>query len=177
MESKYQNGKIYKIVCNETGKIYIGSTIQSLDNRLNQHKRGHKLYLQGKCNYTSSYEIIENNNYDIELICDYHCSCKKELETMEAKYIREIECINKNIPFRTDKEYREDEKNKIKEIKKKYYQQNKDRIREIEKQYREKNREKKKERDKQYREKNKDQIRERAKQHREKNKEKKMKTN
>ena len=27
---KYQKGKIYKIVCNKTGLVYIGSTIQPL---------------------------------------------------------------------------------------------------------------------------------------------------
>mmetsp|Transcript_32665 Transcript_32665/g.38319 ORF Transcript_32665/g.38319 Transcript_32665/m.38319 type:complete len:103 (+) Transcript_32665:95-403(+) len=33
----YKNGKIYKIVCNETNEIYIGSTTQTLTDRLCQH--------------------------------------------------------------------------------------------------------------------------------------------
>ena len=131
MESKYQNGKIYKIVCNETGKIYIGSTISPLNTRLSIHKSHYKRYLQAKTNYTTSFEIIENNNYHIELICDYPCSCKKELETMEGKYIREMECINNHIPCRAKKEYM-----------KQYYEQNRDKIlqqkKEYMKQYREK---------------------------------------
>mgnify|MGYP003655890956 CR=1 FL=1 len=35
---KYQRGKIYKIIDNTNGDIYIGSTIQSLANRKSQHK-------------------------------------------------------------------------------------------------------------------------------------------
>jgi predicted GIY-YIG superfamily endonuclease len=33
----YQNSKIYKIRCNTTGLVYIGSTTQSLKQRLDQH--------------------------------------------------------------------------------------------------------------------------------------------
>ena len=34
----YQNAKIYRIVCNVTGKQYIGSTVSNLSTRLSQHK-------------------------------------------------------------------------------------------------------------------------------------------
>ena len=36
--NKYQEGKIYKIVCNITGEIYIGSTIKTLNDRLTINK-------------------------------------------------------------------------------------------------------------------------------------------
>jgi hypothetical protein len=189
MESKYQNGKIYKIVCNESGKIYIGSTTQSLNTRLIHHKSDYKRYLQGKTNYFTSYQILENNNYHIELICDYPCSCKKELQTMEAKYIREIDCVNKYIPCRTKKEYgkqryeqnkdktkeyREQNKDKKKEYDKQYYEQNREKIKEYKKQYKEQNKEKIKEYKKQYREQNKDKIREHNKQYYERMKQNKI---
>ena len=39
MENKYQEGKIYKIVCNITGEVYYGSTIEKyLSSRLAKHK-------------------------------------------------------------------------------------------------------------------------------------------
>lgn len=42
------NVKIYKIVCYETGKEYIGSTCApSLSRRLSEHKRKYKLPLDG----------------------------------------------------------------------------------------------------------------------------------
>ena len=33
----YQQGKIYKIICKETGEIYIGSTVRPLKQRKNCH--------------------------------------------------------------------------------------------------------------------------------------------
>ncbi len=43
----YKNSKIYRIVCNETGETYIGSTTQTLTKRLSKHKENFK-YLQKK---------------------------------------------------------------------------------------------------------------------------------
>jgi hypothetical protein len=37
MSNKYENGKIYQLVCNITGKKYIGSTVLSLSSRLSTH--------------------------------------------------------------------------------------------------------------------------------------------
>ena len=39
LDNKYKNGKIYSIKCNITDNIYIGSTIQTLIKRLNDHKQ------------------------------------------------------------------------------------------------------------------------------------------
>ena len=33
----YSQGKIYKIVCNKTGLVYIGSTYRSLEQRLKEY--------------------------------------------------------------------------------------------------------------------------------------------
>ena len=44
----YSNVKIYKVVCYETGKEYIGSTCApSLSRRLSEHIRKYKLPLDG----------------------------------------------------------------------------------------------------------------------------------
>ena len=43
--NKYQNAKIYKIVCNITNKIYIGSTCEpKLSRRLAGHRSQFKLF-------------------------------------------------------------------------------------------------------------------------------------
>ena len=58
----YENGKIYKIVCNETGFIYIGSIAQKyLSTRLGEHTRTHTSYLNGKSHYVTSckFEKVE----------------------------------------------------------------------------------------------------------------------
>ena len=69
------------------------------------------------------------------------------------------------------KEYREINKERIKERRKKYYENNKERIKEYKKEYREINKEQIKEYDKKYRENNKEQIKESNKKYRENNKE------
>ena len=92
--------KIYKIVDNTNGNIYIGLTIQTLKERL----RGHIRYLD-----CVSRDIIKNGDYKIELIEE------TEDKSREKYWVKNTECINKQIPGRTDKEYREDNKEKRKE--------------------------------------------------------------
>ena len=107
----YENGKIYKLVCNETGLIYIGSTAQKyLSIRLSGHKWDYKNYLKGKTNYITSFKVLENGNYDIILLENYSCNDKYELKARERLYIETNECVNKCIPNRTQIEYVESNK-------------------------------------------------------------------
>ena len=93
--NKYQNSKIYKLVCLTTGNCYIGSTIQKLKYRFKQHKEDYLRYIDGKIHYKSSYEIIKNNNYLEILITEYPCNSKKELNIKEQSYIEgAINCVN-----------------------------------------------------------------------------------
>jgi hypothetical protein len=94
--SDYSQGKIYKIVCNKTGLIYIGSTCKTLNERLKEHVYDAKRYLDKKSNkFISSIYVIINNDYKIELIDNYPCNHKKELETKEYYYITNLEgCVN-----------------------------------------------------------------------------------
>ena len=94
-KSDYSQGKIYKIVCNKTGLIYIGSTYRSLEQRLKEHEYDCKKYLDKKTNtFISSIYVTFNNDYKIELIENYPCKNRKELEEKEYYYINNIECIN-----------------------------------------------------------------------------------
>jgi hypothetical protein len=63
----YQKSKIYRLVCNITGKQYIGSTVSTLSKRKGQHKDKFKSWKEGKYHYVSSFEVIENNDFDIVL--------------------------------------------------------------------------------------------------------------
>ena len=123
--NNYHNGKIYRIISPSTDVVYIGSTIQPLCKRLQNHKADYKKYLNGKYNYGSSFEIVKYDDACIELICDYPCDSKKELERKEGEIQRETDCINKKIAGRTDKEYRDDNKDKIKKKDKIYRENNK----------------------------------------------------
>jgi len=158
----YANSKVYKIVDNTNNNIYIGSTTQKkLSQRLAQHNSKYKAFINGTSkSYLTSFKIIENGNYDIILLESINCNSKEELRARERYYIENFECINKNIPNRTIKEYYEANKNEIKEQQKEYYEANKNEIKE----YYEANKNEIKEQQKEYREANKEHLKQKAKQ-------------
>jgi hypothetical protein len=135
VNNKYQRGKIYKIISPHTDKIYIGSTCeQYLSQRLGGHKGNYKRFLEEKkVSYTTSFKLLELGDVEIILIESYPCNSKDELHSRERYYIdlnKDI-IVNKFIPTRKIKEYRENSK----EIRKQYLEKNKDKIREQVKQY------------------------------------------
>jgi len=153
----YSLAKIYQIICNTTGKRYIGSTVQKkLCTRLATHV--------SKKNTTTSREIIEGGNYDMVLIENFPCDSKDELHKRERHFIETLDnCVNKYIPNRTKKEYRHDNRKKIKD----YYVENKIEILKKHKNYYDNNREQilkqQKAYDKEYRLKNRDIINQKQK--------------
>lgn len=120
----YQNGKIYKLWTYESDDIYIGSTTQLLCQRLSGHK------LKKDC--TSSVLFEKSNNVMIELIEEYPCENKEKLNKREGELIRELNCVNKIIPGRTKREYNkqyyQDNLEKIQKYKKQYIKDNHDKI-------------------------------------------------
>jgi len=125
--SKYQNGKIYKITSEQSDKYYIGSTIQKLCDRLGRHISDYTIYSQGNGKYISSFELIKNDDYKIELIELFPCEDRQELERREGELqLQNIDVIvNKKIAGRTDKEWREENKVEIAKKKKIYKETNK----------------------------------------------------
>jgi len=140
MENKYSRAKIYKIVCNVTGLVYIGSTCEpTLARRLAGHRRKYKAYLNEKYSYVTSFKVLEHNDFYIELVKECPCNSKDQLFQFEGGCIREIECVNKNIPGRTHKQYYEDNKDKLIAGMKQYRDDNKVKIATNAKQYRDDN--------------------------------------
>jgi len=144
MPVKYQNGKIYKIECNITNEIYIGSTCQpTLARRLTGHVDRYKQVKKGAhCSRLSSYNIIERGDYNIYLIENFPCDNKDELTKREGELIKQMKndetVVNITIPGRTKAEYRIDNKDKINADKKKYRENNKDKTKEYSKNNKEK---------------------------------------
>jgi len=170
----YENSKIYKLWCAETDMIYIGSTTTPLYKRLYEHKH--------KSNICRSCELFKlSNDVKIELIENYKCNNKEELCKREGELIRENKeiCVNLKIAGRTRKEYREENKEKLREQNKEYYENNKERIKEYHKEYQkeyyETHKERIKEYDKIYRETNKETIKEQKKEYYLKKKEQNLK--
>lgn len=102
----YQNAKIYKIISNQTEKIYVGSTVKYyLSARLAEHKQDYKRWVNKKLKYTlSSFEIIQYDDAKIILIENWPCNSKAELCAREQYWIDNIKyCCNKNLAFQPDK--------------------------------------------------------------------------
>lgn len=141
--SRYQSGKIYKIISELTNKIYIGSTCApTLAHRLAQHKYKYKHFLKNQKNPVASYDLLKMGPVEIVLIELYPCNSMDELSSREKYHVQQnIECVvNKylvsNIPSSDYyKNYYQVNKEKIY---KKYYQDHKDEIIERAKQSRNK---------------------------------------
>jgi hypothetical protein len=113
-QNRYARGKIYSLRSHQTDEIYIGSTINTLTKRFHDHKKSYKRFMNGKIiKYTTSYKIIPYEDCYIELIENFPCNSKAELERKEGEHIRATQCLNKRIAGRTLQEYREDNKEQI----------------------------------------------------------------
>ena len=114
----YQNGKIYKIINNETNDtIYIGSTTQSLSQRYTRHN--HKA-----------------PHHKIILIENYACNSKEELCKKEQEIIEQFDnLLNKQKAYISEdkkkdqyKIYRNNNKDKVLIWKQNYRNKNKQKI-------------------------------------------------
>jgi len=103
--SRYQNGKIYQIVSENTDDVYIGSTCMKLSQRLSKHKASYKMWLKGKKDFVTSFKVLQAGDYKIYLIEEYPCESKIQLQKRERYWIENKDCCNKYIPTRTCKEY------------------------------------------------------------------------
>ena len=186
--NKYRNGKIYKIVDIGYNRCYIGSTVQELCNRMADHRSGYNSYKRGVHRYVCVYSMFDEyglENMKIELIEECSCDNLQQLRKREGYYIQHEDCINKRIAGRTQQEYRDTRKDKMKDYLKQYYKDNKEEHSLKSKAYREKNKDKIAEycktwrnehkvevalKGKEFREQNKDKLRERSKIYRDNNK-------
>jgi len=114
-----KTGKIYKME-NQYG-VYYGSTIVSLNQRLSEHKYDAK-------NRNCTSKILFQNGCipKIELLEEVEFDNIKELRYREAYYIRNLDCVNIQIPDRTPKEWMKKNQEKKKEYDKVYFQKNKE---------------------------------------------------
>lgn len=97
-------GYVYKLVCSETKKVYYGSTINP-SKRYNQHC--------SSLNRCSSRVLIKPEFQILEcVVIEDEENFKTQLRLREKDYIKNNDCVNKNIPTRTNKEYYRD---KVKE--------------------------------------------------------------
>jgi gas vesicle protein len=167
----YSLCKVYKIISNQTDKVYIGSTCQELSQRLADHRQTYNRYLKGKTHYVSSFEILKYPDAKIILVQSYQ-QCQSNMEKLmyEQCWIDCYDCVNKyraylstELAKEKKKEYNEVNKNQIYEKKKEYYEENKEQILENAKEYRKNNKEQIAEIKKEYYKNNKELINEKRK--------------
>ena len=177
MPLDYSKGKIYSIRSRTSDLVYIGSTVQPLHKRLNVHVRGKRFYENGKGNYTSSFEILEQGDYYIELVEECPCDNSYQLMKREGEIQRETECVNIRVEARTKAEYYQDNRADKLEAVKKYQKENPEKIKEKSKKYYWENREMLREKNKKWLEENPEKAKESRKKTYEKYKEKILKKN
>lgn len=108
----YKNGKIYAIKSvSHPEDVYYGSTTQSIDERMCQHVSD----ATRENRFRTSALVIGHGDAYIELVEEYPCSNSKELEKCEGWYQKNNKCVNTQIAGRTDSEYREDNRERIRE--------------------------------------------------------------
>ena len=115
--NKFHKSYIYKITCNKTSDIYIGSSYQPKNIRLSKHRTDFKGWqgINGNRyrNYRSSFDVLFNEDYDMEIIEMFPCNNKDELLERESLYIikgqndNNIKLVNKQIPKKVN--YSEDD--------------------------------------------------------------------
>jgi hypothetical protein len=163
MPPNYQLSKIYKIESLSTGLIYIGSTVQPLSKRMTGHRSNLIQFKKGNGNYMTALKVLECEDSEILLLEDFPCERKEQLLAREGEWVRKMNCVNKNIPGRTLKQWQDENADKIKEQQRQYYNKNADKIKEQQKQYNCENANKRNEQRKLYRQKNADKLKERRK--------------
>ena len=121
------SGFIYKLSCKNSLETYYGSTTGDIANRLTEHIHKYKRGVKH-----SSGDIIAGGNYCIEELELIDFEDKNELRERERFYImNDKNCINKNIPNRTSKDWHLANPN----YNKTYYENNKEKHRQYMRSY------------------------------------------
>ena len=135
----YSAAKIYKVLNALDDEVYVGSTTQALAQRMWKHRRN---ATHRNTKFYQHMNDIGITNFYIDLICPYPCDNIEELHSREGEWIRQMGTLNQIVSGRTRRQYREDNRDKLREQKQQYREQNKDKILEQKQQYREQNKDK-----------------------------------
>jgi len=100
----YSKGKIYKLTTpHDPELVYYGSTVLPLHKRKSHHKED---YIKKNAKITSKQLFdLSVDDVIITLVENVNCNSKEELYQRERFYIENNNCINKQMPGRTKKEW------------------------------------------------------------------------
>lgn len=112
---KYQNGVVYKITNSKNSEVYIGSTFMDIEERFVKHKCDAKQRPRLSKFYTFMNEQ-GIDNFEIDVVEEYPCESKQQLEKREGEIIREMGTLNQRIAGRSNKEYRNEFREYLREF-------------------------------------------------------------
>lgn len=95
--------RIYAIRNRTSDSVYVGSTTQTLSNRLSHHKSSHRTWMKGETNGCSSFQLLNDTAY-IELLEECEVGVRRERERWWVE--NTPNCVNKLIPNRTEAEWK-----------------------------------------------------------------------
>jgi len=99
----YQNGKIYKITNSNDNKVYIGSTVKNLNDRMANHRHNIKNDEKKKSKLYQHIKKVGKDKFKIKLVKNYPCNNLNELkykEFNEMKKIKKSKLLNKNTSLK-----------------------------------------------------------------------------
>ena len=110
--------------------VYYGSSeLPTVEDRMKCHLYNFNSWKKNSnLDYYSSYKVLEKDNYEYDTIEVVYYDTKYELRQHERLLIEGQVCVNIEIPNRTRKQYKIDNKVKIKEQNKQYRIDNKEKI-------------------------------------------------
>jgi len=170
-------GKIYFIRSNNPDITckYVGSTIQTLAQRMTGHRAGYKRWLACKesaCTIYYEFQKYGIDQFHIELIEDYPCEREEQLLARENFFIRQEDCVNKQMAILTPeerkdyrKQYHQEHKEELNKYHKEYYQANREYALEQQNKYHQEHKEEDNERCKQYQQEHREEHKARCKQY------------
>lgn len=141
----YSNTIMYKIVPKNLNSnlVYVGYTT-NFRIRKSHHKQSCNCITDKAYNYNVYVMIRDNggwNEWEMIEIEKYPCNDSNEAKTRERYWYEFYNAnLNSRLPICSQKEYREKNKDAIKQMNINWRNQNKDKLNEIHKRYREKNR-------------------------------------
>ena len=102
--NKYESGIIYKITNTVNNEVYVGSTTTDLELRMVKHKCDAKK----RPELSKFYPFMDEHgveHFEIEIVEEFPCESKTELERREGEIIKAIGTLNQRIAGRTKEEY------------------------------------------------------------------------
>ena len=114
--------QVYKLHTTPDAKCYIGSTTKPLNQRLSEHICMYSRWIEGKGQpYLSSFDVIGIDKDSVSIERLEMCRTEEEMRQAEKRFVKESQCVNRNMPCRTSQEYYNDKIDYFKQ----YYQERK----------------------------------------------------